>query len=434
MRSPVVTFDHVSKILRNLVAERHEALAALGRITAVRDLWGRVRLVVPQRPEANSALEGALHELAAAMHERLGAHAHPAEETLLYADEMATEPPEGGVELDPGPPALHLVDRQLTGLDWGAVAGRTEAPPRIACYSLKGGVGRSTAIAVAAWHLARTGRRVLVLDLDLEAPGLSVSLLPADRQPAYGIADWLVEDLVDQGDVVLGEMVGRSPLAATFRGDILVVPSHGADPGEYLAKLGRCYLDLLGGNGPEPWSRRLARLLKELEARLEPDVVLLDSRAGLSDLAAAAVTDLGAEVLLFAIGTEQTWSSYRLLFRHWQWTGVIRPLRERLGLVAAQVPEVDREEYLEQLRQDSWDLFREHAYDEVPAATGDEDAFSFDLTDPDAPHAPVPIYWSQGIAALRRLDMLDEQLVTATFGRFLDHVDMLVARGSEAVQ
>jgi len=50
--------------------------------------------------------------------------------------------------------------------------------------------------------LLRTGKRVLVLDLDLESPGLSSSLLPPDRQPMYGITDWLIEDLVDNADIV----------------------------------------------------------------------------------------------------------------------------------------------------------------------------------------------------------------------------------------
>lgn len=41
----------------------------------------------------------------------------------------------------------------------------------IAFYSYKGGVGRSLALANLACLLARQGRKVLILDLDLEAPG-----------------------------------------------------------------------------------------------------------------------------------------------------------------------------------------------------------------------------------------------------------------------
>ena len=80
----------------------------------------------------------------------------------------------------------------------------------IVFFSIKGGVGRSTALAATAWSLAQEGKRVLVLDLDLESPGLSSALLPSERQPMYGIIDWLIEDLVDNGDVVFESMVATS--------------------------------------------------------------------------------------------------------------------------------------------------------------------------------------------------------------------------------
>jgi len=39
-------------------------------------------------------------------------------------------------------------------------------------YSYKGGTGRSMALANFAWILAASGKKVLVIDWDLEAPGL----------------------------------------------------------------------------------------------------------------------------------------------------------------------------------------------------------------------------------------------------------------------
>ena len=39
-------------------------------------------------------------------------------------------------------------------------------------YSYKGGTGRSMAVANVAWMLALNGLRVLVIDWDLEAPGI----------------------------------------------------------------------------------------------------------------------------------------------------------------------------------------------------------------------------------------------------------------------
>src|SRR5204863_6021010 len=42
----------------------------------------------------------------------------------------------------------------------------------ITFYSYKGGTGRSMALANVAWILASRGKRVLMVDWDLEAPGL----------------------------------------------------------------------------------------------------------------------------------------------------------------------------------------------------------------------------------------------------------------------
>ena len=42
----------------------------------------------------------------------------------------------------------------------------------ITFYSYKGGTGRSMALAHVAWILASSGKKVLAIDWDLEAPGL----------------------------------------------------------------------------------------------------------------------------------------------------------------------------------------------------------------------------------------------------------------------
>ena len=64
-------------------------------------------------------------------------------------------------------------------------------------YSYKGGTGRSMAVANAAWILASNGNRVLVIDWDLEAPGLHKYFHPFIRDKELvstrGILDFLLE-------------------------------------------------------------------------------------------------------------------------------------------------------------------------------------------------------------------------------------------------
>ncbi|MFB2351031.1 hypothetical protein, partial [Priestia megaterium] len=107
------------------------------------------------------------------------------------------------------------------------------------------------------------------------------------------ITDWLVEDLVDNGDAVFEDMVATSDIA--HDGEIYVVPAHGHDPGDYIAKLGRVWMPKINDDGKqEGWSQRLRRLLDQLEQRWQPDIILIDSRSGIDEVASSCVTDLGA--------------------------------------------------------------------------------------------------------------------------------------------
>ncbi len=137
------------------------------------------------------------------------------------------------------------------------------------------------------------------------------------------------------------------------------------NPGTSWPNSAAVTFDLPGNAGVEAWDRRLLRLLSALEADKAPDVVLLDARSGFHDLSSAVVTELADTVLLFATHSEQTWSGYRLLFEHWQRYGVAERIRERLQLVAALIPETDRDAYLNELHERAWGIFSDHLYDEL---------------------------------------------------------------------
>ena len=318
---------------------------------------------------------------------------------------------------------MYWVERLVTGSNWLTVRApdRGQDASRFVLYSAKGGVGRTTTAAVLAWHLARTGERVLVVDLDLESPGLSSAMLTACERPGFGVTDWFVEDLVAQGDHVLEEMTASPAWTPELEGEVHVAPAHGREPGEYLAKLGRVYMDT-----PDPWATRLERLLRGLEDRCDPTVVLLESRSGLHDIAAAAVTDLDAHVLLFATDSPSTWQDYDVLFRHWHDHRLAASIRQNLSIVSALTPEIDTERYLEGFRERSWRLFQDYLYDRIdehddPAA----ERFSFDLNYEYAPHDPLPILWNRGFAAGASLRNPEQAPVNLAYTKFLLDFDRL---------
>ena len=136
--------------------------------------------------------------LETALRERLGPYARP---DLLVADRsepaverVLDEPPRQW--LPPyGDRRIRYVDRRIVGVDWlaGPPTEEVVAPPRFVFASLKGGVGRTTALCIAATDLARQGKNILVVDLDLEAPGVGSLLLGEEAAPRLGAIDYLVE-------------------------------------------------------------------------------------------------------------------------------------------------------------------------------------------------------------------------------------------------
>ena len=96
---------------------------------------------------------------------------------------------------------LRTLERHLTKSGWFEAPLeppwklRAKPDPAIVLfYSFKGGVGRSTALAATALHCASLGGRVVVLDADLDAPGVASLFGGHDGATAqWGIVDYLLE-------------------------------------------------------------------------------------------------------------------------------------------------------------------------------------------------------------------------------------------------
>lgn len=443
-------FDRILPEVEDIFNEFRCKIDPLEWLVINRDLNGRVRLIVPEVIENDETLRQGVLEMASTIEDRLGLHAYPADMGILY-EECRDFVCRGGstYQID-GFDNVWLVDRLMTEGSWTHVEEQTKGAPRIVFFSIKGGVGRSSALAATAWKLAEEGKRVLVVDLDLESPGLSTALLPDDRQPQFGIADWMVEDLVGNSGEIFEDMIATSELS--HNGEIFVVPAHGVEFGEYVSKLGRVWMPKIMSDGRrEAWSARLRRLLQELEKKIQPDVILLDSRSGIDDVASACVVDIGATlVLLFAVEGGQTWNGYRMLFDQWRRAGnkVAETIRKRLQVVGALVPESNCDEYFCDLRDHSYELFVATLYDEIePLPSGEvgmvsegeekqwkvekiAEGWSFDKADEAAPHYPWRVKWDRSWIGRRSLhgrsDAVDDSAVEFVFGELVEGVRSVV--------
>lgn len=423
-----IYFDEARRIAIS-VAEELESNG--GRVTIVRDLVGRCRLVPDDRYFAWP--EGTVAEAAQQMTDRLGVYC--GDPPVLLASELFDVE---GVLQDPhavaiGSGNVQFVERSVTGASWTAVESsiREAKPITMVMYSLKGGVGRSTASVFLARALAAEGRSVLLVDLDLESPGLSSLAVDSLALPDYGIVDILAEAAVGQS--IAENAVVRCPvLEASGAGQVWLCPAAGR-PREgytYLPKLNRAYLDVAVPGTPDSVSfgYRLESAISEavvsVASSASPvDVVLVDSRAGMHDIAGECLTRLADVGLLFAANTPQTWWGYQSMFGQWsERPAVAKAVRERLKVVAAMVDKVAAGEYLRSFIDQAAECFSS-LYDYAEA--GDTEAFNFDVLDPAAPHSPLPIYFDSDLRhlTLERVMGLDKDSpVLAAYDQFTSGV------------
>ena len=417
MSSDFVPFDRVFALAAEVFSPEIELPAGVGDIHLVRNVYGRVYVAVSDEREPGAEARTSLEALARSLAARLGPHG-TADTPVLFASRGLLDTLRGSErKIRAG---VFFAERLVTGADWSTARDAPARPERWTLYSVKGGLGRSTTAVVLSHHLARRGSTVLVVDLDLESPGLSPALAGQGAHPDLGVTDWLIEDLVGQGDFVLDRMVGSPRWARECDGQVCFAPAHGRDPGEYVAKLGRAWMTRKGH-----WSDRLRKMVSDLERRYEPDVVVLESRSGIHDFAASAVTDLGARVLMFATDSASHWNGYQILFHHWKEYGLVPALREQVQIVSATIPELGKDAYVARFRERSWHLFRESLYDNLDGAVSAGDRFSFDLDFAAAPHDPLLIHWNRGLAAGSSLDGLDATAVRHAYSDFFSRFDRI---------
>lgn len=446
----MTTFDNILPVLAGILKSYDASIKPYLPLIVNRNVYGCIVLIIDACHEETLDLvsdESGMRQLTAAICEQLKPHVDKSEKIwmfedsfkLLIEDQRKSRFPLQDSERQ-SIPGVYVIDRLAQEATWETISEDASTVPRVVFYSIKGGVGRSTALAACAWALAESGQRVLVLDLDLESPGLSTSLLPLSRQPAYGITDWLVEDLVGNGDAVFAQM--HASLGTKQRGgELIVVPSHGYAPGEYVSKLGRVWMPGFTPDGQrQTWAERLLRMIQQLEERHQPTIVLIDSRAGIDEVASACVTDLAAErIYLFALDSLQTWQGYRILFEHWRLHGVASKIRKQLQVVGALLPTWGDQAFPQataQLLENAYLTFSQSLYDEEVAGAAlplADEPFNFDLPDTDAPHSPLAIRWDQGFAAIgslhERLAASEPDQVKQVFGPLF--VDLLAVCGAE---
>ncbi len=226
-------------------------------------------------------------------------------------------------------------------------------------YSFKGGVGRTLALVNVAAELAKTGRNVLVVDFDLEAPGVDTFQELKGPHDQLGIVDF-VNNYLDLGippDVT--NFVFRAPVSATtaIPGQIWVMPAgkRGSDYGTRLANIH--WQDLYSKHEGFLLFEDLKRQWKE---KFNPDYVLIDSRTGFTEVGGICTRQLPNHVVVLFIPNEQNLRGLLPLIESIDLEKKQSPeLSIEIQYVASNVPVLDDEEgILQQLMDRFAKVFR----------------------------------------------------------------------------
>jgi cellulose biosynthesis protein BcsQ len=188
-------------------------------------------------------------------------------------------------------------------------------PLVVTFYSFKGGVGRSTALGLVAGILATRNRRVVMVDFDLEAPGISVLFqndLETINEEQYGVLDYLHQRYLtpDLNIPTIENCISQVNLDT--RGELFLVPA-----GEYnenyihrLADLDRHTLQSFY-RGERGEINPVQQLITDIKERLDPDVILIDARPGFNDTSAIALFDLADTAIICFSPTDQSFEGLR---------------------------------------------------------------------------------------------------------------------------
>lgn len=179
-------------------------------------------------------------------------------------------------------------------------------------YSFKGGMGRTTALAGVALTLAEQGKNVLMIDTDIEAPGLA-TLFFDEEVITGGVLDYFIERGIDPGIDVSEYVLDviDSSLLDENAGRLFLMPSGKVDE-NYLQKLARIdYQDHRDGYLRES----LATLLTKLRDCYQVDYILIDARAGFHEMGGIAITQLPHGVVVFGNDSRQSWDGITHVLR-----------------------------------------------------------------------------------------------------------------------
>jgi WD40 repeat protein/MinD-like ATPase involved in chromosome partitioning or flagellar assembly len=191
------------------------------------------------------------------------------------------------------------------------------APRIVTFYSYKGGTGRSMALANVAWILAMSGKRVLAIDWDLEAPGLHRYFHPFLEDKELARSEGLIDFVMQYAETAVTRTKTKrtkdwyKPYANILRyASSLDFPFPGKATIDFVpaGRQGADYATRVNAFNWQHFYERLSGgvMLEAAKLSMSPyDCVLIDSRTGVSDTSGICTVQMpDTLVVCFTLNTQ----------------------------------------------------------------------------------------------------------------------------------
>jgi tetratricopeptide (TPR) repeat protein len=178
----------------------------------------------------------------------------------------------------------------------------------ITFYSFKGGVGRSLALSNIAIRLSEYNKKVCIVDFDLEAPGLHYKFKNYSKSKDIdkGIVDYIYKFSCDGmlPENITSYSIKLNPKNKVFE-PIWFIPAGNTDTSNYWKSLSSIKWTDLFYNRDSNGVKFFLDLKAKIEKEINPDVLLIDSRTGITDVSGITLKLLADEVVVLGANNEE---------------------------------------------------------------------------------------------------------------------------------
>ena len=213
----------------------------------------------------------------------------------------------------------------------------------ITYYSYKGGVGRTMALVNTAAELTKRGKKVLIIDFDLEAPGIPTFKPFHMALNSQGIVDIVFTYIENRQSPEVEKYIIETNLNVEGNDRALWILPAGRSAGDYENKLSSIdWNDLYENKNGYFLFEDIKNQIKESKHKF--DYILIDSRTGHTDVGGICTRQLADAVVLLFFPNEQNIKGLATIADEILLDNTTRNKKRKLLFVPSNVPNLDDED------------------------------------------------------------------------------------------